>query len=1174
MESKVSLHLSENALKVLEKRYLGKDEKGVVRENPEQMFRRIADAIAGVNAQPSEREFLSEEYYRFMASLDFLPNSPTIMNAGRPLGQLSACFVLPVGDSMPEIFDTVKATALIHQTGGGTGFAFSRLRPKGAVVRSTGGQASGPVSFMKVINASTDAIKQGGCLHPSTLVFTENGVMRLDELVDPEGAEWQTITESVVTDKGWHTAYEGHVHGISETLEVTFSNGSRLVGTLEHKVLVSENGQEVWREFRELKAGDLVMLSFGARPFSKETVVLKPSQDPGHGFPSVLDEEFAYWLGYLYGDGFVSKTGQKKVGWTVADSHPDLKRELVHLSECLFGLNVSSQKKPDDASETFVINSTALHEWLGINGFDKERSHRIEVPAAIRRSPFPVIAAFVRGYFEADGSLNEGHPVVTSTSRNFLEVVQTLLLGGGIYSVLRDKSFRTEDRFGDQPVYTLEIRTAESLRAFNQIVGWKRGILSGRINGDAKNERHGIVPVLPSIFQNTLETVRERFGQGVYRALYRYVGHFLDSGSSGYRTVTRGSLNRVFKAFGPILKGTALESAYEGQNNVWYVEVASVEHAGQNLTLDLSVGERHAYVANGVITHNTRRGANMGILRVDHPDILEFIDCKMDLTQVTNFNISVAVTDAFMKALKEDGEYDLVAPHNGEVVGRLSAKLVFDKIAHNAWSNGEPGLFFIDTANRYNPTPSRWSYEATNPCGEQVLGPYESCNLGSINLERHVKADVKGTPVVDWDKLAHSVYLSVRFLDNVVDANKFPIPELATVNQGARRIGLGIMGFARLLMLLEIPYDSEEGIEMAEKVMSFIHDEAERTSQDLAKVHGPFPYFEGIGTRKRNSHLLTIAPTGTISMIADTSSGCEPEFSIIWYKNVMDGTHLPYTLDLFTRVAEREGFMTPDLAEKIVENHGSCRGLKEVPEKWQKVFATAHDVASEWHVRMQAAFQKYIDAAVSKTINMSQEATVEDVEKAYLLSYDLGCKGITVYRDGSRHNQVLNLTRGESGTVPSRDLKWGERRVPLDMSRGVRAKIKGKSGKSYVHLYFDEENRPAEIFVTPAADHRERESAILFGRLGSMALQFGAPIEEVIGQFIKSHEEAGTLGSDPYSIAKAIGMVLSTEGGDSYAKGLALEVACPSCSGKVAFLEGCLKCVGGEKGGSCGWSQC
>ena len=307
-------------------------------------------------------------------------------------------------------------------------------------------------------------------------------------------------------------------------------------------------------------------------------------------------------------------------------------------------------------------------------------------------------------------------------------------------------------------------------------------------------------------------------------------------------------------------------------------------------------------------------------------------------------------------------------------------------------------------------------------------------------------------------------------------------------------------------------------------------------------------------------------------MIADTSSGCEPEFSIIWYKNVMDGTHLPYTLEMFERVARKEGFWSDDLPARIVENHGSCRGIENVPEKWQKVFATAHDIAPEWHVRMQAAFQKSIDAAVSKTINMPETATVTDVENAYMLAYSLGCKGITVYRDGSRSNQVLNLgsQKKGAGTAPG----WGQRRSPGDVSRGVRVKISGKSAKSYVHLYFDEEKRPIEIFVTPAADHRERESAILFGRLGSLALQFGAPVEEVVGQFIKSHEEAGKLGSDPYAIAKAIGTILSKEGltGEN---GMVIEVACPSCGGQVAFLEGCLKCMGSKKtGGSCGWSQC
>lgn len=731
--------LSDNALAVLSKRYFAKDETGQVIENADGFFRRISVAIASVIHDPLVRTQRESEYFSLLSSLDFLPNSPTLMNAGRALGQLSACFVLPVGDSMGEIFDAVKATALIHQTGGGTGFSFSRLRNKGSIVKTTGGQASGPVSFMNVFNESTHAVSQAGM----------------------------------------------------------------------------------------------------------------------------------------------------------------------------------------------------------------------------------------------------------------------------------------------------------------------------------------------------------------------------------------------------------------------------------------------------------RRGANMGILRVDHPDILEFIDCKMDHSKVTNFNISVAITDEFMTAVKEDRNYDLVAPHTGEVVGSLPARTVFDKIAHNAWSNGEPGLFFVDTANRHNPTPSRWTYEATNPCGEQVLGPYESCNLGSINLENHLRTDnmfdlSEGQESIDWEKLADTTDLAVRFLDNVVDANRFPIEQLAEVNKGTRRIGLGIMGFARVLMRLGIPYDSEEGIETARKIMSFIREKASKTSLDLARTSGPYPYYEGLGDPRRNSHLLTIAPTGTISMIADTSSGCEPEFSIIWYKNVMDGTHLPYTLSLFEQVARREGFWSDDLPEKILENHGSCRGLSLVPEKWQKVFATAHDIAPEWHVRMQAAFQESIDSAVSKTINLAASATVEDVKSSYLLAYEMGCKGITVYRDGSRNNQVLNVgsSKGSGKTPETKDESsalWGSRKKPGDNSRGVRAKVSGKNGKSYVHLYFDEENRPLEIFVTPAADHRERESAILLGRLGSLALQYGAPIEKVVGQFIKAHEEAGILGSDPYSLAKAIGSLLSREGSET----LHDVMECPSCGGRIAFMEGCLKCMGGGKeGGPCGFSKC
>ena len=705
---------------------------------------------------------------------------------------------------------------------------------------------------------------------------------------------------------------------------------------------------------------------------------------------------------------------------------------------------------------------------------------------------------------------------------------------------------------------------------------------------------------------------------------------------------------------------------------------------------------------------SVRRGALMGILRVDHPDILEFIDCKQDLSELTNFNVSVAITDKFMEALKNNQDYDLVDPGTKTVVKTLSAKLVWDKIVKNARATGEPGLFFIDRANENNPIPSKGEIEATNPCvikgtrvlthsgyrlvedfkpgdfvtcsdgndrpvkeievhenvpvfkvtfsddssvtvtaahqfyvyddgsmdrkpvclsnlstgnfveaydpessstfilsiwniepagegtvydlyepvtdtwitenvvsrgcGEQPLGDHQSCTLASIDLVRHVK-----NGELDWEDLEKTTAISTEFLDDVVSVNKFPIPELAEVNRGTRRIGLGVMGFARMLILLGIPYDSEEGLAMAEKIMAKIREVAEGVSLDRAYKYGVYPYYEGIGPARRNSHILTIAPTGTISMIADTSSGCEPEFSLIWFKNVMDGTHLPYTLSLFEETAKREGFWSEDLPEKIVANHGSCRGISEVPEKWQKIFATAHDIAPEWHVRMQAAFQKHIDAAVSKTINLPREATVEDVSKAYLLAYDLGCKGITVYRDGSRENQVLNIGESKKETVsehnsvkPSTTLVWGERAKGNGESlSGGRMVVKSRSGKSYVHLYQDSAGRPIEIFVTPATAHEEKESAILLGRLGSLALQYGAPLNKVMAQFVKAHEEAGTMGSDVHMIVKAIGKLneeISTKNGTILEE---VHVGkCPECRSPLAFQEGCLKCT------TCGFSKC
>lgn len=769
---------SQNAIKVLEKRYLAKNDKGQVVETPKDMFRRVARNIAQAELiydGTADVARAEEKFYQLMVKKEFLPNSPTLMNAGRELQQLSACFVLPIEDSMDGIFESVKQAAIIHKSGGGTGFSFSRLRPKNDVVRTTGGIASGPISFMKVFNHATEAVKQGG----------------------------------------------------------------------------------------------------------------------------------------------------------------------------------------------------------------------------------------------------------------------------------------------------------------------------------------------------------------------------------------------------------------------------------------------------------TRRGANMGILRVDHPDILEFIDCKINENDVTNFNISVAITDRFMEAVVKDEPYDLLSPRTGQPASKLSAREVFDKIANNAWKNGEPGLFFIDTTNRANPTPHAGSIEATNPCGEQPLIPYESCNLGSINLEVHV-THMDGKAVVDWDRLERTVRTSVHFLDNVIDMNRYPIQQIGEVTKSNRKIGLGLMGFARMLFKLGLAYDSLEGIDSARSVMQFIRDIGHSESERMAEKRGVFPNWEGSvykkqGKRLRNAYITTVAPTGTLSMIADTSGGCEPEFSLIWYKNVMGGEHLPYVQETFIDIAKAEGFWSDELINKIIANHGSVRGLNEVPAKWQDIFATAHDVASEWHVRMQAAFQEYTDSAVSKTINMPLGATVDDVKDAYILAYKLGCKGITVYRDGSRSEQVMNVGKSQGKVkeeVRSQKLEVrgqkSEKEQELDflLSRqeerkdskpshplieprprpktttGVTNKMRTSCGDLYVTVNEDENGRPFEVFCNMGkAGGCEGSQNEAIGRLISLAFRSGVSPQSVIRQLIgiRCNQPYGLGKNIIHSCADAISKavleyMISKQG--EVNKELSVEydrrigAACPDCGCEMEFSEGCEKCH------FCGHSKC
>ena len=582
----------------------------------------------------------------------------------------------------------------------------------------------------------------------------------------------------------------------------------------------------------------------------------------------------------------------------------------------------------------------------------------------------------------------------------------------------------------------------------------------------------------------------------------------------------------------------------------------------------------------------TRRGANMGILRVDHPDIEEFIQCKNENDQVNNFNISVAITDAFTEAVEGDTDFDLVNPRDGQVMRTVRARDLFSKIVEGAHRNGEPGVVFIDRINADNPTP-QFPIESTNPCSEAHLPPYDSCNLGSINLERFVGPDEAGRATVYWASLHDAVRTAVRFLDDVVEVNEYPLPEIEEMSKGNRRVGLGVMGFADALIKLGIPYDSEEGVEFAEEVMKFVDEGAWEASIQLAKERGVFAHFEGSrheerGDEVRNATVTTIAPTGTISMIAGCSGGIEPLFALAFMRRQAD-MELPDVNPEFVRIAKEMGFYSEDLMERVAR-HGSVRDgevFPDVPDSVRRVWVTAQDIRPEFHVRMQAAFQRHTSMGISKTINLPKTATVEDVEDAYRLAFATGCKGIAVYRDGSRDAQVLSTGRsGGAAEVPREDpqrsLTLAEARNgrPRTLS-GVTKKLTTGHGPLYVSMN-DDEFGPRECFVIlgkPGGTAAAFSDAL--GRMVSLAMTHGAPPVEVVKQLrgIQDGHPAG-LGpnavlSVPDGVAKAMAEHYLSDGAAGPAQAqLPIVGSCPECSGELSHESGCAVCH------SCGFSRC
>jgi ribonucleoside-diphosphate reductase alpha chain len=574
----------------------------------------------------------------------------------------------------------------------------------------------------------------------------------------------------------------------------------------------------------------------------------------------------------------------------------------------------------------------------------------------------------------------------------------------------------------------------------------------------------------------------------------------------------------------------------------------------------------------------TRRGANMGILRVDHPDILNFITAKDHNSRFNNFNISVAITDHFMKAVKENSDYDIINPRTKKVVKSLNAREVFDLIVNHAWKNGEPGIVFIDRINSTNPTPKIGEIESTNPCGEQPLLPYESCNLGSINLARIVEDSE-----IDYRKLKKLVWKSVHFLDNVIDVNKYPIQKIADTTRSNRKIGLGVMGWADMLIQMSVPYNSDKAIQLAEEVMGFIHREGENASAALAEERGVFPnYPESIydgKIKQRNATVTTIAPTGTLSILAGCSSGVEPLFAVSFVRTVMEGTKLLEVNPYFEKVAKERGFWSRELMEKIAEQ-GSLHGFQEIPEDVREVFLTAHDITPMEHIAMQAAFQKYVDNAVSKTVNFSHSATTKDVEDVYLFAYDLGCKGVTVYRDGSREEQVLSTGKTQAKEAePNVQAKIVPRKRPEAIIGETRT-MKTGCGTIYITVNEDEHGQLFELFTHMGkAGGCASSQAEAIGRLVSLALRSNIEPEAIINQLkgITCHQQTWSSGGKITSCSDAIAKALEkyTEKGDkangngSNGHGETMLIgACPECGGAVEHEGGCAVCH------SCGFTKC
>lgn len=928
-----NVNFSMNALQVLERRYLLKDEDGSLRESPEGLIKRVAKAIAEADNNYGENvEETEEKFFKMMAGLEFLPNSPTLMNAGTNIGQLSACFVLPVEDSMEGIFDALKQAALIHKSGGGTGFSFSRLRPSNDVVRSTTGVSSGPISFMKVFDAATEVIKQGGKRRGANM-----GILRVDH---PDIVDFIQMKNDMTTLTNFNISV-----AITDAFMEALEKGTY------YDLLNPRNGKPV-KQIPARMVFDLILANAWK------------NGDPGLIF---IDEINKHNVVKHLGD--IEATNPCITGDTLIYTNEGLIPAKQLWSDggpvkIIADLRQDKNNKPLQASNVFITGEKDVYKLETKEGYSLKltKDHKVMtergwVEAQSLEKNDKIHLLNRKGGFGKKGSLELGRILGWYVGDGTLAKDKVILsFFGEEKKELADLFAEMVNREADADIKPVEIKGRNESR-----------IGSAKLKVIA--HEYGLNPSKYDLSEKIF-TASENFQRGFLQGLFT-----ADGGVQGVKE-----------------KGFSVRLA---QSELFVLEKVQQMLLNFGIACKLYKNRREEH---SKLMPDGKGGQKEYLCKSQHEIVISkenLLKFKKEIGFLTTAKKQKLIEA--IKKLDKRGPYREYFTATFKKLTKLGTEVVYDltePFTHSFVANGL----------------------VVHNCGEQPLLGFESCNLGAINLNKMIKEDKSG---MDWEKLKRTVETCVHFLDNVIDKNNYPIPEIAAQSRKTRKIGLGIMGFADVLYQMMIPYNSKEGLEMGEKIMSFIKEKAMEKSIDMAKTRGVFPAWKGsahekTGKKVRNACVTTVAPTGTIGMLAEASGGLEPNFALSFIKNVMDGTELIYTNEYFEKELKKRNMYSSDLMLEIT-HRGSIQGMEKLPEDIRKVFVTAQDIAPGWHIRMQAAFQKHVDSSVSKTINFHKEASIGDVEQAYWLAYKLKCKGITIYRDKSREGQVLNIGKVYNG---------------------------------------------------------------------------------------------------------------------------------------------------------------